>query len=294
MRTRIAAALLCLLLALTLAGCVHADRAVTLNSDGTGVYTFTVGLSAQMMSLGGSGLTSSMNAFGEQVKQDGGSYSQYDDSGYTYWKYVRPFTSVQQLDGFLTETPQSAPGANGASGANPDTQNTVYVAESAGFFRTTFHVTGHLSLALPNADQAARDLLKDARESFAVTMPGWVSGQSGGSLSGDTVTYTVHAGESATIDVTGGGFNVAHIALVAGGALLAVALVIVGLILVMARGARRRKTPALVDATSPYYLPTQLGSPAAPGNDEPTYPATPGYPRDYPRTPPPLPTPTPE
>ena len=105
--TRIAAILLCLLLALTLAGCVHADRTITFNSDGTGTYTYAIGLSAQMISLGGSTLTQSMDKFGEQIKQDGGTYSRYDDSGYTYWKYVRPFTSVTQLDTFLGQSPQN-------------------------------------------------------------------------------------------------------------------------------------------------------------------------------------------
>jgi len=51
--TRIAAILVCLLLALTLAGCVHANRTITFNSDGTGTYTYTIGFSAQMISLGG-------------------------------------------------------------------------------------------------------------------------------------------------------------------------------------------------------------------------------------------------
>ena len=49
MRTRIAATLLCLLLAFSLAACVQADRTVVLNSDGSGVYTFTVGISDQLV-----------------------------------------------------------------------------------------------------------------------------------------------------------------------------------------------------------------------------------------------------
>lgn len=276
MRTRIAAVVLCLTLALTLAGCVHADRAVTLNSDGTGVYTFSVGISAQMMSLGGSGLTDSMNSFGEQVKKAGGSYSRSDADGYSTWKYVRPFTSVQQLDGFLTDSPQS----DASKGANPNVAGSVQVTESSDFFQTTFHVNGQMSLVIPNADQSTADLLKDARESFAVTMPGWVSAQTGGVLSGNTVTYTVHYGEAATINVTGGGFIVLHIALVAGGALLALALGIVGLMLLL-RGKRRQDKPLPVFAgsTSPYYAPT---NPGAPSGEQTTYPAMPGYPSSAP------------
>jgi hypothetical protein len=279
MRTRIAAVLLCLTLALTLAGCVHADRAVTLNSDGSGVYTFSVGLSAQMMNLGGSGLIDSMNAFGEQVKKAGGSYSRSEDNGYSVWKYVRPFTSVQQLDGLLTESPQS----DASKGATSNAEGSVHVAETTGFFRTTFHVNGHMSLVIPNANQSTADLLKGARESFAVTMPGWISTQSGGVLNGNTVTYTVHYGEAATINVVGGGFNVLHIALVAGGVLVALVLGVVGLLLVL-RGKRRQDAPlpAFAGSASPYYTPTNPGAPVA---EQPVYPATPGYSPDAPDAP---------
>lgn len=280
--TRIAAALICLVLALTLAGCVHADRVMTLNTDGTGTYTYSIGLSAQMMSLGGSALADSMNKFGEQIKQDGGTYSRYDDSGYTYWKYVRPFTSVKQLDGFLDESPQTSAGSSSGAGSNSNMADSVSVTEQPGFFATTFHVTGQMSLVVPDANQSARDLLKDARLSFAVTMPGWVSEQHGGAQNGNTVTYTVHFDESTSIDVTGGGPNIPHIALVAGGVLLALALFIVGLIL-LRRGNRRPTETAAYASSSPYYMPTQRGAEA------PTFPATPAYPADQPSAPPSLP-----
>ena len=288
--TRIAAILLCLLLALTLAACVHADRTIAFNSDGTGTYTYTIGLSAQMISLGGSTLTQGMDKFGDQIKQDGGTYSRYDDSGYTYWKYVRPFTSVTQLDTFLGQSPQTNAGSSSGAGSNSNMADWVNVTEQPGFFATTFHVTGQMSLVVPDANQSVNDLLKDARLSVTITMPGWVSAQSGGNLNGNTVTYTVHFGESATIDVTGGGLNLPHIALVAGGVLLALALFIIGLIL-LRRGNRHPVETAAYASTSPYYTPTQ------PGAEAPTFPATPAYPADDLTAPPPLPestTPTPE
>lgn len=291
MRTRIAAILICLLLALTLAGCVHADRVVTLNSDGTGTYTYTIGLSAQMMTLGGATLSDSMNKYGDQVKQDGGTYSQYDDSGYTYWKYVRPFNSVSQLDTFLGQSPQTGSNSGSGVGSTSNPTDTVNVTEQPSFFATSFHVTGRMSLVVQDASLAVRDLLQDARLSLAVTMPGWVSQQQGGDLNGNTVTYTVHYGESATIDVTGGGPNIPHIALVAGGVLLALALFIVGLVL-LRRGNNRPPQSVAYDAASPYYMPTQ------PGAEAPTFPATPTYPTDDPTAPPAPPesttTPTPK
>lgn len=276
MRIRFAAALLCLFVALALVGCVHADRAVTLNTDGSGVYTFTVGLSDQLVRLGGSALTKDMEDFGARVERDGGTYSHYEENGYSTWKYVRPFTSVRQLNDFLQQSPQTD---STTTGASTDTQNTVHVAADAGFFSTTYHVTGHIGLVFPGVDQSARDLLKDARFSFAVTMPGWVSEQYGGTLNGNTVTYVVHYGESTTINVTGGGLNVADIALVAGGVLLlALALVIAGLMVLRRRnGWPSKLVPAAppVTSTSPYYMPTQPGQSSG---GETTLPATPEYP----------------
>jgi hypothetical protein len=277
MRVRLAAVLICLLLALSLAGCVHADRAIALNSDGSGTYTFTIGLSSQLVDLGGGSLTDSMNQYGDQVKQDGGSYSRYVDGGYSYWKYVRPFTSVSQLDDFLNETPQ------GQAGGNLNNADEAHVAAQAGFFSTTYHATGHMSLQVPNADQTTRDILTDARESFAITMPNWVSEHHGGQQSGNTVIYTVHFDEAATIDVTGIGLNVPHIALVAGGVLLAIILIIVGVLLLLRRS--RRAPPP--DTGAGYAAPASASFPASyagmpQGSDAPTLPATPSFPPQEP------------
>jgi|GEM_PF-1080264 hypothetical protein len=287
MRTRIAATLLCLLLAFSLAACVQADRTIVLNSDGSGVYTFTVGLSDQLVNLGGSSLSKSMDDFGTQAQQNGGSYRRYEANGFSYWKYVRPFHSVSQLNTMLPESPNSGSSSGAPSASTVNANDSLNVVDTAGFFSTTFHVTGSMSLVIPNADQSTRDLFKDARLSVAITMPNWVSEQHGGTLNGNTVTYAVAFGQSATIDVTGGGYNAPHIMLVAGGVLLALALFAIGMFLLW-RGNRRSAKPAAYASTSPYYMPTQPSG-------ETTFPATPGYPTDIP--PPTLPqstTPTPE
>jgi hypothetical protein len=282
MRVRIAALFLCLALALTLAGCVHADRSVTLSSDGTGTYTFVLGISPEAINLGGDRLVKGMNQFGDDVKKHGGSYTRYNgEDGYSYWKYVRPFSSVSQLNDFLSQSPEAVANPT-PSTSSPDT---IAVKEDAGFFNTTYHVTGKMSLVVPNANQSTDDLLKDARLSFAVTMPNWVSDHHGGNQSGNTVTYTVHFGEEATIDVTGGGLSVAHIALVIGGMVLALALLVGGFILGFAlrrRGARQSAEPVALASSSPYYMPVMPAPPSGdaptlPGNNAPTYPAPPNW-----------------
>lgn len=287
MRTRIAATLLCLLLAFSLAACVQADRTVVLNSDGSGVYTFTVGLSDQLVNLGGSALSKGMDDFGTQAQQGGGSFSRYEANGFSYWKYVRPFHSVSQLNTMLPESPNTGSSNGAPSTSTVNANDSLNVVDNAGFFSTTFHVTGSMSLVIPNADQSTRDLFKDARLSVAITMPNWVSEQHGGNLNGNTVTYAVAFGQSATIDVTGGGYNAPHIMLVTGGVLLALALFAVGMFLLW-RGSRLPAKPAAYASTSPYYMPTQPSG-------ETTFPATPDAPTDFP--PPTLPqstTPTPE
>lgn len=287
MRTRIAATLLCLLLAFSLAACVQADRTVVFNSDGSGVYTYTVGIADQLVNLGGSSLSKSMGDFGTQAQQDGGSFSRYEANGFSYWKYVRPFHSVSQLNTMLPESPNTGSSNGAPSTSTINANDSLNVVDNAGFFSTTFHVTGNLSLVIPNADQSTRDLFKDAQLSVAITMPNWVSEQHGGNLDGNTVTYLVKFGQSATIDVTGGGYNTSHIALFAGGILLALALFALGMFLLW-RGSRPPAKPAAYASTSTYYMPT-------PPSGETTYPATPSYPTDFPPpTLPQTPTPTPE
>jgi hypothetical protein len=60
-------------------------------------------------------------------------------------------------------------------------------------------------------------LLRDARESFAITMPGGISSHSGGTVSGDTITYTVHVNQAANIDVSSSAVNIAAVLPVIGG-----------------------------------------------------------------------------
>lgn len=241
---------LLLMLALSLSACIHVDRGVALKGDGSGTYTLTLGFSEQLVSLASDQISQSMDDFGKQVKQEGGSYRHYDDTGYSYWQYTRPFSSVANLNKLLTETPQtSGTGDTGASLTPTTSSDTFHVTGETGFFTSSFHVTGHMSMQVPTdtgADTGGVDvaqLLKDARESFAITMPNWVSSHTGGTQDGNTVTYTIHVNEEANIDVTGGGLNMSTLYPLGGG-LLVVLLVIVGLIVWRLRRGARQKAEA--------------------------------------------------
>jgi hypothetical protein len=211
----VAVAALLLSTSLALTGCIHTDRGIQLNGDGSGSYTLTIGFSEQLVSLASDQISQQMNGFGDKVKQEGGSYRHYDDTGYSYWAYTRPFHSVAQLNQMLQETPSassSSGSGTGGVGVNTTSTDAFQVTQESGPLTNSFHVTGRMSLAgiTPPTTPSPVDipaLLKDLRESFAVTMPGWISSHNGGTVSGNTVTYTVHFGESATIDVTGGGYN---------------------------------------------------------------------------------------
>jgi hypothetical protein len=264
---------LSLLLALSLAGCIHEDQSVALNSDGSGNYSLALGISDQLLALGSAQITASMDQAGAQFTQQGGTYSKHDDGSYTVWTFKRPFKSIADLNALLQQ-----PLDTGTSGTPVPTtsSNSFNVSESSGFFTNTFHVTGHMSLAVDTGqlpDTGGVDvaqLLKDMRESFAISMPGWISAHNGGSVSGNTITYTVHYGEQASIDVSGGALTTAGIASIGAGIVLLLVVIAGGALLVLRRRAARSQ-PAVAPAAvavpySPLAMPNDLGS----ADDTPT------------------------
>lgn len=260
--SRIAPALaLGLILALALSGCVHEDRRVSLNGDGSGTYTLALGLSDQLLALGSDEIGASMDQAGAQIRQDGGSYSKHDDGNYTVWTFSRPFTKIADLNAMLRQPLTTGSVGTGSASASTDT---FTVSESPGFFANSFHVTGHMSMTSPNGQPpdanngTVAQMLKDMRESFAITMPGWISGHSGGTVSGNTISYTIHYGQQTSIDVSGGALTAAGIASIAGGILLLL-IVIAGVVLLLVL--RRRSGGQAAAAIS---VPATVGVPYSP------------------------------
>jgi len=193
------AIILVVFLLLALAGCMHVDRALTINGDGSGVYVLTVGFlepkSGDQNSLSANVVTT-MDAFGAHVQKQGGTFRHYDDQGYAYWAYNRPFTSLAQADTYLQEDPrQDDPNHTPLLYAD-----SLHVTTGAGFGSTSTHVTGRISLQDPDGKSKA---WKDATERLAITMANGISAHDGGVQDGNTVSYTIHYNESASVDVTG-------------------------------------------------------------------------------------------
>jgi hypothetical protein len=205
---RPASVALLIALALLLTGCMHIDRSVTLNADGSGSYTLTIGFSQQVMSAAGSQVNDTMSTFGDQVKLEGGSTRQYQDAGYSYWAYTRPFKSIADLNTMLQQTPQSTGGSNSTGNLTNligAAQDTLAFSEQDGLLGNTFHVTGHMSMIPQGGATGAVPLaLQDMRESFSVSMPGSITSHRGGVTHGNTVTYVIHYGQATDIDVVGG------------------------------------------------------------------------------------------
>lgn len=259
-------------LAISLAGCVHIDRAVTINNDGSGSYTLTVGFSEQLISLAGDQFAASMGSFGQKVKNEGGSYRHYDDTGYSYWAYTRPFKTIADLNQFVQQAPQTGDttGSSGAIGATPTLgqSDTLTFSEQSGFLSNSFHVTGHMSLVLPQSatDTGGIDVstyLNDMRESFSVTMPGSITSHKGGSVSGNTVSYTIHYGQQTDIDVVGGGFNTALLLPI--GIAVVIILLLIGGFIFWQR--RRSATRATAPEAAPAFVGAAPDAPTTPGFD---------------------------
>lgn len=270
--------------AVLLSSCFHLDQGVKLNGDGSGSYTLSLGLNEALVGLAGDTFTKSMNDRGQQVKQQGGDYRHFDQDGYSVWVFTRPFKSVSDLNALLQENPTTNPG--GGVSVPSQMQDTLAVTETPGVFVNSFHVTGHISLKGLSDTSAngggidTSSFLKDARESIAITMPGWITSYAtGGKAQGNTVTYTVHYNEEATIDVAGGALNPTAIYIGAGAGLLIV--LIIGGVIFWRRRLRHTGAaePALVPAGgasagsgSPWANAHGMDVPTIPSPSEPSAP----------------------
>jgi hypothetical protein len=286
---------LLLLFAFALSGCTHLDRGVRLNGDGSGSYSYAVGLSSQLVSLASDQITASMDEAGSKVKAQGGEYRHYEDTGYSYWQFTHPFNSVSQLNQMLQDN--SVPGLNATSGPGAGVSSitsqptdTFSASEDASLFTNTFHVTGQLRF--PGFDPSSlsgdvtgapplpadtvtqiNTLLADAHDKFSITMPGWITSHDGGTVDGTTVTYLVHPGATVNIDVVGGGYNTTVVYPMAGGALLLLLAIVGGVTFWLVRRRNAFRTEALAPAIAPAAVdsPTLTG-PVEQVWDQPTQP----------------------
>src|SRR5260221_6307249 len=230
-----------LTLILVLAGCMHVDRTLHVNMDGSGVYTLTLGF-REPNPVDPSGVPQNvitpMEGFGAYVKETGGSYRRYEDQGYAYWTFTRPFASVVEMDTLLQEDPRQYD----ANRFPVLYRDSLHIARESRFLSPVFHVTGTISLVdILNTAQNWRD----STETLGITMAGGIVSHTGGVREGNTVTYTIHYNESARIDVVGGTAGTSealsgHSSLLLAGvlALLAVALVVGG-VLVLRSAAKK-------------------------------------------------------
>jgi hypothetical protein len=219
--------LLALVLLVLLTGCMQVDRTLHLNADGSGVYTLTIGFreaTAGDSSSVAQNITAPMDAFGTYVSQTGGSYRRFEDQGYAYWTYTRPFASVVEANRLLQEDPRQ----EDANASPVLFRDTLRIAQQSRFSSAIFHVTGTISLVdlLNNAQN-----WRDASESVSITMAGGIVSHRGGARQGNTVTYTIHYNESETVDVVGrvngaSDFFFTEAPLIVTGGLLIVALVL--------------------------------------------------------------------
>jgi hypothetical protein len=191
--------LLAFVIAAALAGCMRVDRTLYLNGDGSGSYTLAIGFreprSGDPTSISPN-IIALMEAFGTHVRESGGSFQRFDTQGYDYWAYTRPFSSVAEADTLLQEDPrQDDPQKNPVL-----YRDSLHVTKDARFSSAVFHVTGRISL-VDTLDKAQSWV--DATETVSITMADGIVANQGGTRRGNTVTYTIHYNQSATIDVEG-------------------------------------------------------------------------------------------
>ena len=232
---------LLLALVVALSGCVRIDRDIHVNDDGSGTYALTIGFKRDLATAYGPALVNQMTEYGESVKATGGTYGRTDDDTYTYWKFTRPFHTPDDLNQALANLPSVTFGSSTLS-----SQDQLKLTENSGPFVNDFRLAGTISL-IPDGqvNSTTQDLFKDAHNTLVITMPGMLTSHSGGTQSGNTITYTVGYAQTAEVNIASRAVNwktVTPAGLVAGG--LLGTLAVVSLFLALRRPKRDPRNPA--------------------------------------------------
>jgi hypothetical protein len=250
---RLAVCALLFALVVALSGCVRIDRDIRVNDDGSGTYALTLGFKRDLATAYGSALVNQMTEYGESVKAKGGTYGRSDDDTYTYWKFTRPFRTPDDLNQALTNLPSLTLGSSTLS-----SQDQLKLTENSGPVVNDFRLAGTISLiSNGQVNSTTQDLFKDAHNTLVITMPGMITSHSGGSQSGNTITYTVGYAQSAEVNVASRAVNwqvVSPAGLVVGG--LLGALAILGFVVALRRPKRERSGPAAPQSMASNDYPT--------------------------------------
>jgi hypothetical protein len=220
---------------------MHVNRTLLIYGDGTGAYTLTIGFREptpnQPSSISQNTVTT-METFGARVLETGGSYHRYQDQGYDYWIYTRPFSSVDTANTLLQEDPRPFDQTHFPLLFH----DSLHLTLENWLFSSRLHLTGEISL-VDFTGKATN--WKDATESVTISMPDGIVSYHGGARDGNSITYTIGYNQSAAIDVLGesklSGGTVPSLVVSVG--LLALAILAVTLLLLgirMLRGAAKR------------------------------------------------------
>lgn len=229
-RRRLVVLLPILALAILLTGCMHADRTLTIHADGSGTYTLSLGFREPTPGDRASvsqQIVTPLEAFGAHVVAAGGVLDRTEEHGYAYWNFSRPFTSVAAANALLQEDPrQDDPQHNPVLYAD-----TLHVATERQVFGSAIHVSGTLSLVDAQHNAQA---WKDATESLSITMDGGIGAHQGGTVEGDTISYSISYNQAVTVDVTGQttgqlAFVASDVPLIVAGVLVLVMLLLLAL-----------------------------------------------------------------
>jgi len=203
-------------LAVLATGCMKVDLALRLHSDDTVDGTMTYAVSRNLLTL----TNSSPEDLLAQVASAGPlppgvPYDQTDYADDTFVGKTLTFSGVDIA-------------AFGRSGVEGESLSIQRVGDS-------FQVNGEIDLTSTTTGQlqpGAAQLAKDMQLRLAVTFPGPVQQQTGGVVTGNTVTWTPVYGQKTEIQATGSalgdrGFPVLWVALAVGVLLLVVILIVV-------------------------------------------------------------------
>jgi hypothetical protein len=178
---------------------MRVNRTLTIYGDGTGTYMLTIGFREPTPNDPSSisqNIVATMEAFGARVQQTGGSSRRYDDQGYDYWSYTRPFTSVETANAFLQEDPRQ----DDQTHSPVLYHDSLHLTLENWLFTSRLHLTGKISL-VDLTGKATN--WADATETLTITLPDGIASSQGGTRDGNSITYAIGYNQAATVEVQG-------------------------------------------------------------------------------------------
>jgi hypothetical protein len=236
--------ILLILLPLTLTGCIKAETSITVNSDGTGILTSSLGFPIELvgeMTLHGIDPVKDLKQFLFNDLRRGTEFSQDDDTDYEWLIITHEFTSVEDLSDLVQQQ---------------DFVESFTLQRNRGFLQDRYVLDARLvpeNYTNPFETELGDDIgdvISQAKYPldflFSIKLPGDVVETNGvHDATANTITWSADSNDPIELHAITDSWNTLSLAVTGGLALLGIALLITIILLVIR--SRRKSKPGVDD-----------------------------------------------